>query len=69
MKKLELKFWNEDDKTVTCSLRKPIEPPNPAAIKGTMDEIINQNAFISFNRDIVSIKKHGLLNGMCRILN
>ncbi|WP_010530118.1 DUF2922 domain-containing protein [Lentibacillus jeotgali] len=57
MKKLELKFLNEDEKTVTYSLEQPVEPADPAAIKAAMDEIINQNAFTSSGGDLVSIKE------------
>ena len=57
MKKLELKFLNEDDKTVTYSLDEPVEPADPAAIKAAMDEIIAQNAFTSSGGDVVSIKE------------
>ncbi|RYG72168.1 DUF2922 domain-containing protein [Lentibacillus lipolyticus] len=57
MKKLELKFLNQDGKTVTYSLEKPIEPVDPAAIKAAMDEIITQNAFTSSGGDVVSIKE------------
>ncbi|QKY70401.1 DUF2922 domain-containing protein [Lentibacillus sp. CBA3610] len=57
MKKLELKFLNEDGKTVTYSLEKPVEPADPEAIKAAMEEIINQNAFTSSGGDVVSIKE------------
>ncbi|SFA99521.1 Protein of unknown function [Lentibacillus halodurans] len=57
MKKLELKFLNEEGKTVTYSLEKPVEPADPAAIKAAMDEIISQNAFTSSGGDVVSIKE------------
>ncbi|GGJ98715.1 potassium channel protein [Lentibacillus kapialis] len=57
MKKLELKFLNEDGKTVTYSVEKPVEPADPAAIKAAMEEIINQNAFTSSGGDVVSIKE------------
>ncbi|SFE11468.1 Protein of unknown function [Lentibacillus persicus] len=57
MRKLELKFLNEDGKTVTYSLEEPIEPADPQAIKSAMDEIIAQNAFTSTGGDVVSIKE------------
>ncbi|HLS09532.1 DUF2922 domain-containing protein [Lentibacillus sp.] len=57
MKKLELKFLNEDKKTVTYSLEQPVEPADPAAIKAAMEEIINQNAFTSSGGNLVSIKE------------
>ncbi|WP_188455086.1 DUF2922 domain-containing protein [Virgibacillus oceani] len=56
MKKLEIKFLNQDGKTVTYSLEKPVEPVDPAAVKAAMDEIINQNAFTSSGGDLVSVK-------------
>ncbi|SDM55320.1 DUF2922 domain-containing protein [Sediminibacillus halophilus] len=56
MKKLELKFLNEEDKTVTISLDQPVEPADPAAVNTAMDEIIAQNAFFSSGGDLVSKK-------------
>ncbi|MEN1967774.1 DUF2922 domain-containing protein [Lentibacillus sp. N15] len=56
MRKLELKFMNEDGKTVTYSLDKPVEPVDPADVTSAMDEIIAQNAFTSSGGDLVSIK-------------
>ncbi|GGB32373.1 potassium channel protein [Lentibacillus populi] len=56
MKKLELKFLNEDGKTVTYSLEKPAEPVDPAAVKSAMDEILTENIFTTSGGDIVSIK-------------
>ncbi|WP_026570722.1 MULTISPECIES: DUF2922 domain-containing protein [Sediminibacillus] len=56
MKKLELKFLNEEDKTVTISLDQPVEPADPAAVNAAMDEIINQNTFFSSGGDLVSKK-------------
>ena len=56
MRKLELKFTNEDGKMVTYSLENPIEPVDPAAINAAMDVIINENAFTSTGGDLV--EKH-----------
>lgn len=56
MKKLELKFLNEDGKTVTYSLEQPVEPVVPATVKNAMDDIITQNAFTSSGGDLISIK-------------
>ena len=56
MKKLELKFENEDGKTVTYSLEKPIDPVDPEAVKEAMDEIITQNAFTSSGGDLIAKK-------------
>ncbi|MFS0674946.1 DUF2922 domain-containing protein [Ornithinibacillus sp. 179-J 7C1 HS] len=56
MKTLELKFENEDGKTVTYSLEKPIEPVDPAAVSAAMDEILAQNAFTTSGGDLVAKK-------------
>ncbi|WP_099157716.1 DUF2922 domain-containing protein [Virgibacillus ndiopensis] len=56
MKKLELKFLNQDGKTVTYSLEQPVEPVDPAAVKAAMEEIITQNAFTSSGGNLVSTK-------------
>lgn len=56
MKQIELKFENEDGKTVTYSLENPIEPVDPEAVKEAMDEIITQNAFTSSGGDLVAKK-------------
>lgn len=55
-KKLELKFLNNEDRTVTFSLDQPVEPADPAAIALAMDEIITQNAFFSSGGDLVAKK-------------
>jgi len=57
MKKLELKFYNEDGKTVTYSLDKPIEPADAEAVTAAMDEIIAQNAFKTSGGDLVKKKE------------
>lgn len=56
MKKLELQFFNEDGKTVTYSLEKPIEPVDPVEVSSVMDEIIDQNAFTSTGGDLTAKK-------------
>ncbi|MGP4106274.1 DUF2922 domain-containing protein [Virgibacillus sp. L01] len=56
MKKLELKFLNEDGKTVTYSLDNPVEPVDSAAVTSAMDEIITQDAFSSSGGNLVSKK-------------
>lgn len=55
-KKLELKFENQDGKTVTYTLDNPVEPVDAVAVKAAMDEIITQNAFTSSGGDLVVIK-------------
>ncbi|WP_054860209.1 DUF2922 family protein [Gracilibacillus sp. JCM 18860] len=47
MKTIELKFENEEGKTVTISLDAPVEPVDPAAVNTAMDAVIAQNAFFS----------------------
>lgn len=54
MKKLELKFKNQEDKIVTYSLDHPIEPVDSAAINEAMDEIIAQNVFSSTGGELVA---------------
>lgn len=54
MKKLELKFRNEEDKIVTYSLDNPIEPVDPAAVNEAMDEIIAQNVFRTSGGELVA---------------
>lgn len=56
MKKIELKFKNEEDKTVTISLDNPVEPADPAAVNAAMDAILAENAFYSSGGDLV--EKH-----------
>ncbi|MCA0970773.1 DUF2922 domain-containing protein [Halobacillus litoralis] len=57
MKKLELKFLNEDGKTVTISLEQPVEPADPALINAAMDAIITQNCFNSTGGNLVAKKE------------
>ncbi|MGJ9459993.1 MULTISPECIES: DUF2922 domain-containing protein [Oceanobacillus] len=61
MKKLEMKFTNQDGKIVTYSLDKPIEPVNVASIHAAMDEIIAQNAFTSTGGDLIAKKSARLV--------
>ncbi|SFM26974.1 Protein of unknown function [Gracilibacillus orientalis] len=56
MKKIELKFENEEGKTVTFSLDNPVEPVDPAAVSTAMDAILSQNAFFSSGGDLVAKK-------------
>ncbi|MFD1017973.1 DUF2922 domain-containing protein [Thalassobacillus hwangdonensis] len=57
MKKLELKFLNEENKTVTISLDNPIEPVDAVKINHAMDTILAQNCFLSSGGDLVSKKQ------------
>lgn len=54
MKKLELQFKNEEDRTVTLSLDNPIEPVDPVAVNAAMDNILQQDVFTSASGDLVS---------------
>jgi len=56
MKTIELKFTNQDGRTVTYSLDDPIEPVDANAVGEAMDEIIAQNAFTSSGGDVVAKK-------------
>lgn len=47
MKKLELKFENDDQKIVTYSVDNPIEPADPVAVNEAMDKIIAQSALVT----------------------
>ncbi|WP_181349018.1 DUF2922 domain-containing protein [Thalassobacillus sp. CUG 92003] len=56
MKKLELKFLNEDEKTVTVALEHPVEPADPVAIAQVMDQVISLNCLYSSGGDLVTKK-------------
>ncbi|GIO26970.1 DUF2922 domain-containing protein [Ornithinibacillus bavariensis] len=56
MKRLELKFENEEGKIVTYSLEEPIEPVDPVAVTSAMDVILEQNAFSTSGGDLVAKK-------------
>ncbi|MFS0751228.1 DUF2922 domain-containing protein [Oceanobacillus sp. 1P07AA] len=56
MRRLELKFTNQEGKVVTYSLDQPIEPVDTNAINAAMDTIISENAFTSSGGDL--IEKH-----------
>lgn len=54
MKKLELKFKNQEDKIVTYSLDYPNDPIDPEAVSEAMDEILAQNIFSTNGGDLVA---------------
>ncbi|KGP74549.1 DUF2922 domain-containing protein [Pontibacillus yanchengensis] len=56
-KKLELKFLNEENRTVTISMDQPIEPVDPVAVNAAMDEIITQGCFFSSGGNLISKKE------------
>jgi hypothetical protein len=57
VKKLELKFLNEEGRTVTITLDEPIEPTDPVAINAAMDAILTENCFYSSGGDLVEKKE------------
>ncbi|MYL48905.1 DUF2922 family protein [Halobacillus litoralis] len=57
MKKLELKFLNDEGKTVTISLDDPVEPVDPAQVNAAMDAILAQGCFYSNGGDLVEKKE------------
>lgn len=56
LKKLELKFLNQDGKTITYNMEKPIEPVDPNAVKQAMSAILEQNAFTTSGGELTAIK-------------
>ena len=54
MKKIELKFENEEGKMVTISLDNPVEPVDAVAVNAAMDAILAENAFFSSGGDLVA---------------
>ncbi|WP_101843713.1 DUF2922 domain-containing protein [Halobacillus sp. Marseille-P3879] len=57
MKKLELKFLNEEEKIVTVSIDDPVEPVNEADVNAAMDAIIEENCFFSSGGDLITKKE------------
>ena len=57
MKKLELKFLNEEGKIVTISVDDPIEPADPTLVHAAMDAIIAEGCFYSSGGDLVEKKE------------
>lgn len=47
MKRLELIFKNEDGKKSTYSIDNPIEPADAEAVENAMDEIVEQDLFMT----------------------
>lgn len=56
MKKLELIFTNEDGKNVTYSLDNPKEPADVNEVKNAMQEIIDQDVFLTSGGSVTAIK-------------
>ncbi|ASF39218.1 DUF2922 domain-containing protein [Halobacillus halophilus] len=57
LKKLELKFLNEENRTVTLTLDEPVEPADPALINSVMDTILLENCFTTSGGDLVAKKE------------
>lgn len=55
-KKIELKFENEEGRTVTYSLDNPVEPFEVDDINTAMDAILSANVFTSSGGDIAAKK-------------
>ncbi|UOQ43238.1 DUF2922 domain-containing protein [Halobacillus salinarum] len=57
MKKLEMKFLDQENKTVTLSLDDPKEPVDPVQVNQAMDAVLAENCFFSSNGDLVAKKE------------
>ncbi|MFG6149099.1 DUF2922 domain-containing protein [Halobacillus sp. B23F22_1] len=57
MKKLELKFLNEEEKVVTISIDHPVEPVSEADVNAAMEAIIAENCFYSSGGDLIEKKE------------
>ncbi|WP_339180213.1 DUF2922 domain-containing protein [Oceanobacillus sp. FSL W7-1293] len=55
MRKLELKFINEEGRVVTYTLDHPVEPADPAAVQQAMDTILQQDALYSASGGLTEI--------------
>lgn len=55
MKRIELKFRNEEGRLSTVSLDDPKEPVDPIAVKQAMQVIIDQDVFTSSGGSYVSM--------------
>ncbi|MFD1064432.1 DUF2922 domain-containing protein [Oceanobacillus locisalsi] len=55
MRKLELKFLNEEGRVVTYSLDNPVEPADPETIQDTMETILQENALYSTGGELTEI--------------
>lgn len=53
MKRLELIFENEDGKKSTYSIDNPIEPADAEAVENAMDEIVEQDLFMTLGGRLV----------------
>ncbi|WP_080872513.1 DUF2922 domain-containing protein [Oceanobacillus timonensis] len=55
MRKLELKFLNEEGRVVTYSLDNPVEPVDPETVQEAMDTILQENALYSTGGELTEI--------------
>lgn len=55
MRKLELKFVNEEGRVVTYTLDHPVEPADPEAIQQAMDTILQEDALYSTGGGLTEI--------------
>jgi hypothetical protein len=54
MKRLEMKFENQEGRIVTYTLDDPIEPVDYEAVNAAMDVVIAENAFTSSGGELVA---------------
>ncbi|MFD1067671.1 DUF2922 domain-containing protein [Oceanobacillus locisalsi] len=55
MRKLELKFLNEEGRVVTYTLDHPVEPVDPETIQEAMDTILGENALYSTGGNLTEV--------------
>ncbi|MFD1416944.1 DUF2922 domain-containing protein [Oceanobacillus jeddahense] len=55
MRKLELKFLNEQNRIVTYTLDHPVEPVDPETIQEAMDTILQESALYSTGGELTEI--------------
>ncbi|GAA5417296.1 hypothetical protein Pryu01_02359 [Paraliobacillus ryukyuensis] len=69
MRKLELKFLNEENKTVTISLDSPVEPVDAPAVSAAMDQVLDQQALLSSGGELVSKKSARIVDRQVTDIN
>lgn len=55
-KTLELVFITEEGKNASLTVDNPLEPVDPAAVQAAMQEVIDENLFISPSGALIGIK-------------
>lgn len=53
MKKIEMRFENEEGRVVTYSLDYPLEDLDATAVNAVMDQVIEENVFTSSGGDLI----------------